>query len=100
MLGSLASCSTALFTMVETVKGVELLEGATVVGVMVVGLMVVLTAIFTTWSITFFTTAVMLKAEWPAGSVVLTTEEMTGTVVFLSTLPRPPPPLGPTPHAD
>ena len=66
MFGSLASRSITLFTMVETVEGVELLEGATVMGVIVVGLLVVLTAIFTKWFITSFATAVMLKAEWPA----------------------------------
>ena len=82
MFGSLVSCSTTLFTMVETVEGVELLRGATVVGVIVVGLMVVLTANF---AINSFTTTVMLMAGWPAKSVVFTTEDMTGTVVFSST---------------
>ena len=85
LLGSLPRCSTTFFMTVEMVEGAELLGGATVVGVVVVELRVVLTAIFTTWSITSLTTAVMLKAEWPAWSVVFTTEEMTGAVELLST---------------
>ena len=90
MLDSPDRCSTTFFTMVETEVGVVLTKGTTVVGAMMAGLMVVLvvfTTIFTTCLVTSFTNmsspAVMLMAG-PARSVVLTTEEMTGTVVFSS----------------
>ena len=90
MLDSPDRCSTTFFTMVETEVGVVLTKGTTVVGAMMAGLMVVLvvfTTIFITCSVTSFTNmsspAVMLMAG-PARSVVLTTEEMTGTVVFSS----------------
>ena len=95
MLGSLPKCSAALFTMVETVEGVELLGGATVVEAMVVGLRVVL-VVLTTISATCFTTSftkllsptVILRtglAITVVWSVVLTTEEMTGAVELSST---------------
>ena len=90
MLDSPDRCSTTFFTMVETQVGVVLTKGTTVVGAMMAGLMVVLvvfTTIFITCLVTSFTNmsspAVMLMAG-PARSVVLTTEEMTGTVVFSS----------------
>ena len=90
MLDSPDRCSTTFFTMVETEVGVVLTKGTTVVGAMMAGLMVVLvvfTTIFTTCLVTSFTNmsspAVMLMAG-PARSVVLTTEEMTKTVVFSS----------------
>ena len=90
MLDSPDRCSTTFFTMVETEVGVVLTKGTTVVGAMMAGLMVVLvvfTTIFTTCLVTSLTNmsspAVMLMAG-PARSVVLTTEEMTGTVVFSS----------------
>ena len=90
MLDSPDRCSTTFFTMVETEVGVVLTKGTTVVGAMMAGLMVMLvvfTTIFTTCLVTSFTNmsspAVMLMAG-PARSVVLTTEEMTGTVVFSS----------------
>ena len=90
MLDSPDRCSTTFFTMVETEVGVVLTKGTTVVGAMMAGLMVVLvvfTTIFTTCLVISFTNmsspAVMLMAG-PARSVVLTTEEMTGTVVFSS----------------
>ena len=79
MLGSLPRCSTTLFTMVETVEGVELLLGTTVeldgvIGVVVVALMATATTFFTTSSTRLLNPA-----------VAFTTEEMTGTVVFSST---------------
>ena len=87
MLDSPDRCSTTFFTMVETEVGVVLTKGTTVVGAMMAGLMVVLavfTTIFTTCLVTSLTNmsspAVMLMAG-PARSVVLTTEEMAGTVV-------------------
>ena len=90
MLDSPDRCSTTFFTMVETEVGVVLTKDTTVVGAMMAGLMVMLvvfTTIFTTCLVTSFTNmsspAVMLMAG-PARSVVLTTEEMTGTVVFSS----------------
>ena len=92
MLDSPDRCSTTFFTMVETEVGVVLTKGTTVVGAMMAGLMVVLvvfTTIFITCLVTSFTNmslsspAVMLMAG-PARSVVLTTKEMTGTVVFSS----------------
>ena len=90
MLDSPDRCSTTFFTMVETEVGVVLTKGTTVVGAMMAGLMVVLvvfTTIFTTCLVTSLTNmsspAVMLMAG-PARSVVLTTEEMTKTVVFSS----------------
>ena len=90
MLDSPDRCSTTFFTMVETEVGVVLTKGTTVVGAMMAGLMVVLvvfTTIFITCLVTSLTNmsspAVMLMAG-PARSVVLTTEEMTGTVVFSS----------------
>ena len=95
MLDSPDRCSTTFFTMVETEVGVVLTKGTTVVGAMMAGLMVVLvvfttiftTCLVTTCLVTSFTNmsspAVMLMAG-PARSVVLTTEEMTGTVVFSS----------------
>ena len=90
MLDSPDRCSTTFFTMVETEVGVVLTKGTTVVGAMMAGLMVMLvvfTTIFTTCLVTSLTNmsspAVMLMAG-PARSVVLTTEEMTGTVVFSS----------------
>ena len=90
MLDSPDRCSTTFFTMVETEVGVVLTKGTTLVGAMMAGLMVVLvvfTTIFTTCLVTSLTNmsspAVMLMAG-PARSVVLTTEEMTGTVVFSS----------------
>ena len=90
MLDSPDRCSTTFFTMVETEVGVVLTKGTTVVGAMMAGLMVVLvvfTTIFITCLVTSFTNmsspAVMLMAG-PARSVVLTTEEMTKTVVFSS----------------
>ena len=90
MLDSPDRCSTTFFTMVETEVGVVLTKGTTVVGAMMAGLMVVL-VVFTTIFITCLVTsstnmsspAVMLMAG-PARSVVLTTEEMTKTVVFSS----------------
>ena len=90
MLDSPDRCSTTFFTMVETEVGVVLTKGTTVVGAMMAGLMVMLvvfTTIFTTCLVTSLTNmsspAVMLMAG-PARSVVLTTEEMTKTVVFSS----------------
>ena len=90
MLDSPDRCSTTFFTMVETEVGVVLTKGTTVVGAMMAGLMVMLvvfTTIFITCLVTSLTNmsspAVMLMAG-PARSVVLTTEEMTGTVVFSS----------------
>ena len=80
-------CSTAFFTKWEMEAGDELLEGATVVEAMVE--VVVLTTISATFSTTSFSRwlspTVMLVAG-PAWSVLFTTEEVTGTVVFLSTI--------------
>ena len=81
LLGSLPKCSTTLFTMVETVDGVKLLEGATVVEAMVAGLRVVL-VVLTTISATCFAASLTTVVMLTAGSVMLATEEMTGTVEF------------------
>ena len=83
MMDSLPTCSTAFFTKVEMVAWVELVGGAMVVELRVE--LMVLSTISTTCFIASFTNAVMLPAGWPARSVVLTTEEMTGTVELSST---------------
>ena len=82
MLGSLPKCSTTLFTMVEAVEGVEVL-GVPAVVVWLVVLRVAVTAFSTTSFSRLLSPTVMLVAG-PAWSVVLTTEEVTGTVVFSS----------------
>ena len=84
MLGSLPRCSTTLFMMVETVEGVKLLGGATVVEAEVV--VVLLTTISATLSTTSFNRWLIPTVMLVVGpTVVLTAEEMTGAVKLSST---------------
>ena len=79
LLGSLPRCSTAFFTKWGMEVGSELEGGATVMGAVVV--VVVLTTISATFSSRWLSPTVKL-VKGPTWSVLLATEEVTGTVEF------------------